>query len=193
MDRAELETHLKTMGPATIKNRSRVASLFIDKPAYIGLLLEILFESKKELCIKAAYTLELVCLEDITSLEPHLDIYTSNIQHVTNGSAVRSLSKISSLLAIAYARNYPSTIRNRMNSQHIELFIEAGFDWLISEHKVAIKAHSMELLYQLGLEVDWVHGELKLIIEKNMGYESCGYQARGKKILGLINRSVIGY
>ncbi len=65
--------------------------------------------------------------------------------------------------------------------------IEAGFDWLISNQKVAVKAYTMEMLYLFGKNQDWVHNELKLIIQQNIPKESSAYLARGKKILSWIN------
>ena len=75
-----------------------------------------------------------------------------------------------------------------MKPAHIEKIIDAGFDWLISDQKVAVKAYSMELLYLFGKNIEWVHEELRLILEQNIIYERCGYKARGKKILSFINK-----
>ena len=41
----------------------------------------------------------------------------------------------------------------------------------------------METLYQFGKEFDWVHDELKLIIQQSIMDGSAGYKSRGKKIL----------
>ena len=39
---------------------------------------------------------------------------------------------------------------------------------MISDQKVATKAYTMNALYLLGKNYDWVHQELKLIIQQNI-------------------------
>ena len=46
----------------------------------------------------------------------------------------------------------------------------------------------MNALFLFGKNYDWVHEELKLIIEQNISKESSAYKARGKITLGLINK-----
>jgi hypothetical protein len=191
MNKQEIIDHIMSMGTARLSNRQRVASLFLEHPELVGKLMQILFESKKDLTIRTAYTLEIVCIEDLNCLAPYMDIYVSNLLTIKSGSAIRALSKIASLIAQAYTMNKSSPISMVVKKEHIDQLVEVGFLWLISDHKVAIKVHSMELLYQLGRNSEWIHDELRLIIQKNMSYESCGYQARGKKVLDRINRDNI--
>ncbi|MFT5436095.1 MAG: hypothetical protein ACI840_000738 [Ulvibacter sp.] len=39
-----------------------------------------------------------------------------------------------------------------------------------------------------GIETDWVHTELKTIIETNLHQSSAGYKVRGKKVLAQITK-----
>ena len=107
---------------------------------------------------------------------------------VTFESAIRPVSKISGFLASAYTSKNESTIKKYLTKEHIDVIIETGFDWLIGNQKIAVKVYSMEMLYLFGKDYDWVHQELKLILEQNIVKESYGYQARGKKILRWINK-----
>ena len=66
--------------------------------------------------------------------------------------------------------------------------IATGFDWMISDQKVAVKAYSMETLYIFGKENPWVHKELQLILEQEISNGSPAYKARGKKILNWLNK-----
>ena len=59
---------------------------------------------------------------------------------------------------------------------------------MISNHKVATKAYSMNALFLFGKNYDWVHQELKLILQQNISKESAAYKARGKMTLELINK-----
>ncbi|MFD2433102.1 hypothetical protein ACFSO9_05800 [Mesonia maritima] len=54
---------------------------------------------------------------------------------------------------------------------------------MITEQKVAPQAYSMQTLYLLGKEVDWVHKELAMILQQNYASGSAGYKARSRKIL----------
>jgi hypothetical protein len=46
----------------------------------------------------------------------------------------------------------------------------------------------MNTLYLFGLEKDWIHPELKNLIETKIIHESKGCKARGKHILQLIEK-----
>ena len=46
----------------------------------------------------------------------------------------------------------------------------------------------MNTLYLFGLEKDWVHPELKHLIETKIIHQSKGTKARGKHILNLIEK-----
>ena len=37
----------------------------------------------------------------------------------------------------------------------------------------------METLYLLGIEIDWIHSELKIIIEQHINTKTASYKARG--------------
>jgi hypothetical protein len=58
---------------------------------------------------------------------------------------------------------------------------------MLGQEKVAVEAYSMNILYVLGKEERWIHEELKHILVNNMDNKSCGYKARGEKILKWIN------
>ena len=46
----------------------------------------------------------------------------------------------------------------------------------------------MNTLYLFGLEKDWIHPELKHLIETKIIHESKGCKARGKHVLALIEK-----
>ena len=61
------------------------------------------------------------------------------------------------------------------------MIIETCFDWMISDEKVAIHAYSMQILFNLGKENNWIHTELKQILVDNLAFRSKGYVVRAKK------------
>ena len=188
MSRTSLENELERLGPALRINRQRVADLVLSNQKLFPILLEIVFDINIKTSIKAAWVLEFVCTEKLHWLFPYLDYFAQNMAKVTFESAIRPVAKISGFLASDYTSNNESTIKKYLTKEHIDVIIETGFDWLIGNQKIAVKVYCMEMLYLFGKDYDWVHQELKLIIEQNIVKESCGYQARGKKILSWINK-----
>jgi hypothetical protein len=188
MNKAYLILQLEKMENAKRVHRLRVANLVLKNPDLLPFLLEIVFEVENKLSIKAAWSLELVLEQKLDWLTPHLDYFTNNISSVQFDSAVRPISKICNFIAIAYSSKKESLIKEFLTANQIETIIEAGFDWMISQHKVAVKAYTMNALFLLGKNYDWVHEELKLIIQQNITKESAAYKARGKMTLALINK-----
>ncbi len=152
-------------------NRIRVADLILQNENNLLKLLELIFEVDNKTSIKAAWVFEFVCIKNLNWLFPHLSYFTNNISKVHFDSAVRPIAKICQLL-VKKNKQLPLKIK--------EQIIETGFDWMISNHKVAIKAYTMHTLFILGKETGWVHKELKLIILNNIDTQSPAYQSRGK-------------
>jgi hypothetical protein len=79
-------------------------------------------------------------------------------------------------------------VKEKLQEKHIDAIIETGFDWLITPQKIAVRAYTMQTLFMFGLQKDWVHTELKHLIETKIINESKGTKARGKHILKLIEK-----
>ena len=54
---------------------------------------------------------------------------------------------------------------------------------MITDQKIAPKAYSMNSLFLLGKEFDWIHPELALILERDLHMQSSGFKARARHIL----------
>lgn len=188
MTSAELKTALEPM-TAHKNARLKVAGQVIDNPELLDSLLELVFKVDKKVSIKAAWVLELVCLHNLDLLSPYLDYFTSNLKYVTNDSAVRPLSKICELIAKAYTSKKDSIVKDVLTKTQIDAIVEASFDWLIGPYKVAAKAFAMSTLYLFGKNSNWIHEELRLILEKDMQKGSPAYCSRGRKVLSLLNKN----
>lgn len=188
MTNSFLIEQLDAMQNAKRVNRERVANLVITNPELMPYLIPLVFDVNNKISIKAAWTLEIVCEKKLIELVPYLDTFTQNIGNIRFDSAVRPASKICNFLAIAYNSKKENAIKQFLSKKHIDKIIESGFDWMISNYKVATKAYAMNALFLLGKNYDWVHTELKLILEQNIPKESAAYKARGKITLGLINK-----
>ena len=171
------------------ESRIKVAKLVLKDQTLFDSLLEIAFEYDNELSVKAIWVLELVCEKNLEWIAFNLPYFIKNISKPTEESAVRSISKICNLISQDYNSKFDSPIKLIMTEEHISQMIETCFDWLLSDYKVATKAHAMETLYYLGNKTGWVHYELKMIIERSLPVESPGYIARAKKVLEFMSNN----
>lgn len=170
-------------------NRKNAANIVWDNPELFADLFVMAFEVENKESVKAAWVLEWICThKSLELLIPHLDEFTKKIKHVHFDSAKRPCAKICEHLAVAYTAKKDNLIKENLTENHITEIIETGFDWLIGQEKIAVKAYTMQTLYLFGLSVDWVHPELEHIIRTKVIHESKGCTARGRKILALIEK-----
>ena len=187
MNKNDLISELNSFKTAERAHRDKSAKFVLDHPESFPFLVELVFEDQKRINIKAAWVFELVCFEDLDLISPHLDYFTQNLSKIKDESSLRPIAKVCSFIANAHYGKSGSKFFNKLNKKGILLMIENNFDWLIEEHKVASKAFAMDTLFLFGRETNWVHEELKLILEKNIGNESAGYKSHAKKILKALN------
>jgi hypothetical protein len=183
MTKAYLINQLNAITDARRVNRLRVANLVIENKELFPFLLEIVNDVENKTSIKAAWVLEFVCHKKLEWLAEYIDLFCAHLNKLHFGSAIRPIAKICELLAKAYTSKEAFYIKEKLTKRHIDLIVEASFDWLISHHKVAIKVYSMETLLIFGKNYDWVYEELAHIITKNIYKESGAYKSRGKKVL----------
>jgi hypothetical protein len=156
--------------------------LFLNEPERMPLLMDMVFTIDDELSYRAAWVLEFICSARLSYLQPYTEQFTLNLHRVTFDSAKRPLAKICEMIAM---RNYtqPHLEPFALTTIQKERVIEACFDWLLQDEKVAVKAYSMSALFQFGNEFDWIRPELKLILEKDFSSHSAGFKARARNLL----------
>ncbi|MFK7783390.1 adenylosuccinate lyase [Psychroserpens sp.] len=165
------------------EKRLYYANLVISQPNLIPELLNILFKVDDKISCRAAWVFEFMCGENIEAVIPHLDRFTEHIQKVHLDSAVRPVAKVCEYLVKAYYSKIDNAVKTALTSIHKERIVEACFDWMINDEKIAPKAYSMNSLYLLGQDIDWIHPELKIILERDYQMQSSGFKARARHIL----------
>ena len=173
---------------ATRENRLQCAKLVLKDMSLFPKLIDIMFRVDDPNSSRAAWVFEFVCEEYIFAIIPYLDSFTSNLKKVHLDSSVRPMSKVCVFIANTYFSPQPNTLKKMLRPYHKERIIEASFDWLIKDEKVAPKAYAMETLYLFGKEFSWIHPELALVLKQDFALQSPGYKARAKKILNKINK-----
>ena len=170
------------------ENRLNAAQWILEHPESMEELLKYTMEPHKDLSVKASWALEFVYIERPEELWPYLDFFFNNFRRPTNDSIVRPISHICERICISNYKKEDPALQDSFTQQHKEKLIDAAFDWLITDQKVACQVRAMTCLFHLGTEFDWIHEELKQILLKNMHSGSGGYISRGRKTLDEIRK-----
>jgi 8-oxo-dGTP diphosphatase len=170
-DNADLKTLVSNM--MSTKEADWVASSAIDNHAIFMKLFEYSFSHDKKLALRASWTLTKVCDRFPEIIYPYLGQIVESLNKIENESALRSFLRILSLSDLKQTNRRQQCILadfcfNALNS---------GFS------AIAVKAYSMEVLYQLSLIYHELANELATSILFLMEDGSAGITARGKTIL----------
>ncbi len=175
------------------KKRDYYARLLEEQPKLFPLLLEILFMVDDKRSPKAGWLIEFATKKNLPLLFPYLDDFISKMHTVYQDPALRPVAKICERLALSYYKEQNPLSRKALQPIHKEQMIIAGFDWLITDQKVAVKAYTLTTLYHLGTEIDWVHPELLIIMENLYSISSPAFQARTRHVTGWIKKHNIKF
>lgn len=171
------------------ENRLRYANMVLNDMSLFPKLIDILFMVDDKVSCRAAWVFEFVCAEYIYVIIPYLDRFTANLKRIHFDSAVRPIAKVCEFITKAYYSKTPNTIQKVLTPTHRELIVEACFDWMISDQKVAPKVYAMETLFLFGKDSDWIYPELVLILEQDFQAQSAGFKARAKRTLQRIKKN----
>ncbi len=163
--------------------RREMSNLILNAPTHIKPLMEIAFQVDDPVSCKACWVLEFTAKEHLGYLFPSIDTFVHNIGSVHLDPAVRPIAKICEILMKSYFQLKDKETLGALNDEHLESITSACFDWLIGDHKVAAKAYSMTSLLLLGRKFDWIHPELRMILEQNYQNGSAAYKARARMTL----------
>lgn len=165
------------------EKRKEMANLVLKNPHFVAPLMELAFAQNDPISSKACWVLEFTAKENLSYLLPHLTFFTENLGRLHLHPSVRPMAKICEFLTTKYFKKPDAEIRKVMTDKHLENIATACFDWIIGDHKVAAKAYSMTSLLLLGQKYDWIHPELKMVLEQNYSEGSAAYKARARLTL----------
>ncbi len=170
------------------ESRMKPALWVLEHPDQMKDLVGFCFGGDQDIATKAIWSLEFVCRENLSMLYPFIDHLVEFLPKAKDDGQKRTISYLCELLALAYYKKKDPKLMNTLNQIHKEKMVENCFDWMINAEKVACQVRAMTALYYLGTEIDWVHDELRPIIESNIHHSSAGYKSRGRHILELIGK-----
>lgn len=177
---------LLTNATHKLTNREKLIDAAINNPEYVPLLLTNMEAIEDDISTFSARTLELACKEKLGIITPYLDQFCNIILKIKQPAVIRASAKICELLVLGYFTKDNTGVQSVLKENHLEKIIEAGFDWMITNQKTAVKAYTMHTLYILGTKYQWIHPELVLNIEKDIPKATIGYVNRGRKVIKAI-------
>ncbi|TXN35388.1 adenylosuccinate lyase [Flagellimonas hymeniacidonis] len=152
-------------------------------PELTGPLLQEVFDQDKTDSFNASWVFDHLMRKKLDYLLPHLENFTKGLADLTSESIIRPMAHTCELTMEAYFKTKDPVFVQNLTPEQLERIMTVCFDWLIGSHKVAAKVFAMSSLYYLGMKYDWVHPELKMVLEQNNHNDSAGYKARAKKTL----------
>ncbi|MFD1064249.1 adenylosuccinate lyase [Winogradskyella litorisediminis] len=187
MIKDQLYKELKSVS-ALRTSRQKFANRVLEDINLVEPLIDLLFINDKKISPRAAWILEFAFKDNYKIILPYFDIFISNISELKLDSSIRPCAKIIEILIDLYYNKMNPEIRQTLTQTHKSQITETCFDWMITEQKVAVKAYSMNILYDLGTEYNWIHPELRTIMQRDYTSQTAGYKARTRHILEKIKK-----
>jgi hypothetical protein len=170
-DEADLKPFVTSM--MSMKEAEWLATSAIDNPAIFMKLLEYSGSADKKLAFRASWTLTKVCDRIPELIYPYLPQIVETLGKLNNESTLRSFLRILSL----------SDLEKISTRQH-GLLTDFCFKLLNSGlSAIAVKAYSMEILYNLAIIYPELANELAASVRILMEDASAGITARGQLII----------
>ena len=173
------------------EQRQNFARVIKAQPTLMPEFMNICLNTNATYSSKATWALEYICRDDLSMLFPVMDQFITLTQCVTKHPSVRPVARICELICLAFYKDKRNSIGEWVWESHRKSITECCFHWMITEQKVAAKAYSMIALYYLGTEFDWIHEELKIILDRNYAIESAAYKARSRMVFKMIAKNSI--
>ncbi len=149
-------------------------------------LIDITFHPDKNIAFRASWILENVLLDDIEAYIADINYLTEQFVTVIYPSSQRHYGNMIMRITSPKA---PQSIKKHIQNIDLNPVIEHLFEWLIDpEVKIAVKSCAAEALFNMRHQYDWINEELKEQLQYLMRDGTAAIQARGKKLLNMMNK-----
>lgn len=161
---------------ASTENRNRMRDFVLKQPEYLEELIAFGTNLNNKNHHKGVWIIEMIAEHQTELLVPFIDTICQTISEYKNDSAIRGMSRV------AYFLGTRKTI-TLTRFQH-EKLVEICLDWLIREERVACKVYAMKTLHHFSKKEPWIAEELRDIVSRDYAYQSAGYKAAAREVLG---------
>jgi 8-oxo-dGTP diphosphatase len=165
----------------SMKEAEWIATSAIENPVIFNKLLEYSFGADKKLAFRASWTLTKVSDKFPELIYPYLADIIQKLDMIDNESTQRSFLRILSLSDFTRI----SVKHHGILAEHCFAALKSGFS------AIAIKAYSMEILYNLVVIYPELLNELTATINLLEGEGSAGVIARGRMIIKKLGNTPI--
>lgn len=187
MTKQQLHTALNS-GRLSKEKINALVDQLASLPELTEPLLSEIFEQDKTDSFNASWVFDHLMRKKLIYLLPHFEKFTIGLSGLKSESIIRSMAHICEFSMEAYFEAKDPVFIKNITPEQLERVLTACFDWLIGKHKVAAKVFAMTSLYYLGKKYDWVHPELKMVLEQRNHKDSAGYKLRAAKTLVKLRR-----
>lgn len=143
---------------------------------------EVLLEDK-EGTFNASWTFDHLMRKKLIYILPFFEDFVNGLPQLSTESCIRPIAHVCEMICEAYFKKKKNEFVQSITDEQLEKIMTTCFDWLIGPMNIAPKVFAMTSLYYLGLKFDWVHPELKLVLEESYASGTTGYKNRAKKTL----------
>ncbi|NAY90643.1 hypothetical protein GTQ34_01820 [Muricauda sp. JGD-17] len=185
MTEAQLHSTLNS-GRLSKAKIERLVTELEQEPSLTKRLFQEVLREDKEGDFNASWTFDHLMRKKLVYLIPFMDDFTEGLAQLQTDSCIRPMAHVCEMVCVTYFKKKDAFFHKHVSDGHLEKILTACFDWLISPINVAPKVFSMTSLYYLGFKFDWVHPELKLVLENTIGSGTAGYKNRAKKTLDML-------
>lgn len=155
-----------------------LTSMALEDSRIINLLLKFSLEGDSTLSFRASYALTKIEEAKPGELKPFYGRLISSLPSLIHVGVTRSFLKILTLTRL-----------DELDQKHYGVLADSCFGWLNdSKSAIAIKAYSMELLYNLTFIYPELSVELSASLARNIEEGSAGVKARGRQILNKLSK-----
>ncbi|MCR9227690.1 MAG: hypothetical protein NXH90_09760 [Flavobacteriaceae bacterium] len=143
---------------------------------------EVLLEDKNG-TFNASWTFDHLMRKELSYILPFIDDFVNGLSELNSESCIRPIAHVCEMICEQYFKQKNPAFIQNITDKQLDKMVASCFDWLIGPMNMAPKVFSMTSLFYLGLKFDWIHPELKLVLEESYANGSTGYQNRAKKTL----------
>lgn len=150
----------------------RIAEYAISSEVTFAEMMRCFFSDETRLAQRAAWCVDWINQHNPDFLEPYIDSLVQQLERPDSSDAM-----IRNSLRILEDRTIPEIYHGTV--------LNHCFDFIQKRDiPVAIKAFSLQIVFELSKNYPDIRSELKWLIQENIEYETAAFRSRGKKILG---------
>lgn len=148
------------------------ASMVYDEPSLFGIFIELALLDEKYYAERASRVV-CICSHKFPELfKPHCSRVISGLKNLRSEGAMRNFLKTLAEVPVKFTKNDKSILLNQC------------FDYLVSnDFPIAVQVFSMQILYNLSVEIPEIGEELCRILEEKITDASAGYRSRARRII----------